>query len=57
MKKIRLDHELAVAVVEWGWKYHHIGRPSDGVRATMILYHGAPVEFRNKNGTDKNKRI
>ncbi|MDR2919955.1 MAG: hypothetical protein LBV72_11400 [Tannerella sp.] len=134
MDKIRLDHELAIAVMEWGWKYHHIGIPtdkvmlnerylphlkfyvsgfetspfgiewmrfdkdcpisditksvphiafevddidkefarhnfeiisepsipSDGVRAAMILHNGAPVElieFKNKNGTDKNKRV
>jgi len=29
--KIRLDHELALAVVEWGWKYHHMGIPTDKV--------------------------
>lgn len=31
MDKIRLDYELAIAVVEWGWKYHHIGIPTDKV--------------------------
>lgn len=29
--EIRLDHELPLAVVEWGWKYHHLGTPTDKV--------------------------
>lgn len=26
---LRLDHELARCVEEWGWKYHHLGIPTD----------------------------
>lgn len=26
---MRLDHELAVCVTEWGWRYHHIGIPTN----------------------------
>ena len=29
MKKNRLDHELPQATKEWGWKYHHLGIPTD----------------------------
>lgn len=29
MQKIRLDHELPESVNEWGWRYHHIGIPTD----------------------------
>jgi hypothetical protein len=28
MQKIRLDHELAECVEQWGWKYHHLGIPT-----------------------------
>ena len=28
MKKIRLANELAEAVANWGWKYHHAGIPT-----------------------------
>ncbi|MEZ5000883.1 MAG: hypothetical protein R2727_09730 [Bacteroidales bacterium] len=28
-KKTRLDHEFPEATDEWGWKYHHIGIPTD----------------------------
>lgn len=28
MNKIRLDHELPLAIEEWGWKYHHMGIPT-----------------------------
>lgn len=31
MKNTRLDHELAECIVKWGWKYHHIGIPTDKV--------------------------
>ncbi len=31
MNKIRLDHELPLAFTEWGWKYHHMGIPTDKV--------------------------
>src|SRR6056297_3005646 len=33
MKKARLDHELPHAIEKWGWKYHHLGIPTDKVRA------------------------
>jgi hypothetical protein len=25
---MRLDHELAECIEEWGWKYHHLGIPT-----------------------------
>ncbi|GAB6009716.1 VOC family protein [Dysgonomonas reticulitermitis] len=28
MNKIRLDHEFAQCIEEWGWKYHHLGIPT-----------------------------
>jgi hypothetical protein len=28
MIKIRQDHELPESVVNWGWKYHHLGIPT-----------------------------
>ena len=28
MKDIRLDHELAECIKEWGWEYHHLGIPT-----------------------------
>jgi hypothetical protein len=28
MEKFRQDHELPVSVVNWGWKYHHLGIPT-----------------------------
>jgi hypothetical protein len=31
MKKIRQDHELPQSIAEWGWKYHHLGVPTDKV--------------------------
>jgi len=27
--KTRLDYELPEATSEWGWKYHHLGIPTD----------------------------
>ena len=29
MQKERRDHELPEAISEWGWKYHHVGIPTD----------------------------
>jgi len=29
MQQIRLDHELPGAIEKWGWKFHHIGIPTD----------------------------
>ncbi|MBN1387626.1 MAG: hypothetical protein JW965_04220 [Bacteroidales bacterium] len=29
MKKNRLDHQPPLATEEWGWKYHHLGIPTD----------------------------
>jgi len=31
MKKIRLDHELPESMAAWGWKYHHLGIPTDQI--------------------------
>jgi hypothetical protein len=30
---LRRDHEPPAAVAEWGWKYHHMGIPTDERRA------------------------
>lgn len=27
----RLEHELPKSIEEWGWKYHHLGIPTDKV--------------------------
>lgn len=29
MNKLRKDHDLPLATDEWGWKYHHLGVPTD----------------------------
>lgn len=29
MDNVRLDHELAECVVKWGWRFHHLGIPTD----------------------------
>lgn len=29
MQNIRQDHELPEVVDKWGWKYHHLGIPTD----------------------------
>lgn len=29
MEKIRLEHELAASIDKWGWKYHHLGIPTN----------------------------
>lgn len=29
LKKNRLDHQPPLATEEWGWKYHHLGIPTD----------------------------
>jgi hypothetical protein len=29
MAKIRQDHELPESIVNWGWKYHHLGIPTN----------------------------
>lgn len=31
MERIRKDHEAPLATSEWGWKYHHIGIPTDKI--------------------------
>jgi hypothetical protein len=31
MKKARLDNELPESIEKWGWKYHHLGIPTDKV--------------------------
>jgi hypothetical protein len=28
-KMVRHDHELPKSVEQWGWKYHHLGIPTD----------------------------
>jgi len=34
--RIRQEHEPPVAVAEWGWRYHHIGIPTDTSRPGEI---------------------
>ncbi len=29
MEKLRLEHEAPKAIEEWGWKYHHLGIPTN----------------------------
>jgi hypothetical protein len=29
MKNKRKDHELPLSIADWGWKYHHLGIPTD----------------------------
>ncbi len=31
MDAIRQDYDLPEAIIEWGWKYHHLGIPTDKV--------------------------
>jgi hypothetical protein len=31
MTKIRFDHELPESIEQWGWKYHHLGIPTDKI--------------------------
>jgi hypothetical protein len=31
MTKSRLEHEPPVSMEEWGWKYHHLGIPTQAV--------------------------
>ncbi|MGV8091066.1 MAG: hypothetical protein AB2L24_04290 [Mangrovibacterium sp.] len=31
MKKTRLDNELPESILAWGWKYHHLGIPTDKI--------------------------
>lgn len=31
MQRVRLDNELPESVKLWGWKYHHIGIPTDKI--------------------------
>jgi hypothetical protein len=30
-KHIREDHEMPQSIVEWGWRYHHLGIPTNKV--------------------------
>jgi len=36
MKKIRLDHELPESIEHWGWKYHHLGIPTDKIMPNEV---------------------
>jgi hypothetical protein len=53
MLNVRPDIELPESTDKWGWKYHHLGiptntepnSPSDGVRVAMIEHNGAPIEL------------
>jgi hypothetical protein len=31
MKKIRQDHEPPESIEKWGWRYHHLGIPTDKI--------------------------
>jgi hypothetical protein len=32
MKKIRSENELPESIEKWGWKYHHIGIPTNKIK-------------------------
>jgi len=34
--KLRQEHEPPAAIAEWGWRYHHIGIPTDTPREGEI---------------------
>ena len=36
MNKQRQENELALAIAEWGWQYHHLGIPTNEVREGEI---------------------
>lgn len=36
MENSRLEHELPVSIEQWGWKYHHLGIPTDKVMSNEI---------------------
>jgi len=36
MKKIRLDHELPECIEKWGWRYHHLGVPTNIIMPNEI---------------------
>ena len=36
MEKIRLEYELAESIDKWGWKYHHLGIPTNRVMPNEI---------------------
>jgi hypothetical protein len=36
MTKIRQDHEQPESIVSWGWKYHHLGIPTEKIMADEI---------------------
>jgi hypothetical protein len=36
MRKSRLDNELPESTEKWGWKYHHLGIPTDKVMPEEI---------------------
>jgi len=38
MNKIRLDHELPECIASWGWKYHHIGIPTQEQKENETYY-------------------
>jgi len=31
MQQKRAEHELPESIVKWGWKYHHLGIPTDKI--------------------------
>lgn len=31
MERTRKEHKFPLSVTEWGWKYHHLGIPTDKV--------------------------
>jgi len=36
MNKIRLDHEFPESIEQWGWKYHHLGIPTQKVMPNEV---------------------
>lgn len=39
MAKIRQDNELPESIVDWGWKYHHLGIPTKKKMADETYLH------------------
>ena len=36
MTRPRLDHELPLLIEQWGWKYHHLGIPTNMIMPNEI---------------------
>jgi hypothetical protein len=36
MEKKRLEHQPPISIEEWGWKYHHLGIPTDKIMPNEV---------------------